>query len=523
MFFTPRSLLRGVLLFLSLFMFMNLNLKGILALRGISNSECDEDGNMSQASSKTEEEKKLKWWQLSLLGVAGTIGTGYFLGSGLAISIGGPAVLLVYILAAVGTYVVFDALAQMTAEHPEQGSFRSYAKKAFGSWAGFGSGWVYWFSELLIMGSQLTALSIFSRFWFPSVPMWVFAAGFGALSLLIVFFGNKGFDRVENVLAIIKVAAIIMFLLLAAALLAGWIGSSKYTPKLPQSRHELFPTGGIGLWSAFIFAFYAYGGIEVLGIMSYRLRKPEEAPKAGKVMLLALAVVYVVSIGLAVTMVPLTAFNPKESPFVLALRSDHLPFVPHLFNGVLIIAGFSTMTASLYAITSMMITLAQEGDAPRLFSKKWKEKYPFYALCLIAAGLMGAIIMSLWLPGKVFEYITTAAGLMILYNWSFILLSSGRLLKQNKLSGAKRWVGLLLIGAAVTGTLFHKLSRPGFYISLLIVSLIALSDWIVQYRRNKKSEPVQKSENEETNREYRSMPGGPEFRIKGIRMRKSKL
>jgi L-asparagine transporter-like permease len=468
---------------------------------------------MKQTSSKTEEDKKLKWWQLSLLGIAGTIGTGYFLGSGLAISMGGPAVLLAYILAAGGTYVVFDALARMTAEHPEQGSFRSYAKKAFGSWAGFGSGWVYWFSELLIMGSQLTALSIFSRFWFPAVPMWVFAAGFAAVSLLIVFFGNKGFDRVENILAVIKVAAILMFLVIAAALLAGWIGGGKFTPKVPLGYKALFPSGGIGLWSAFIFAFYAYGGIEVLGIMSYRLKKPEEAPKAGKVMLLGLAGVYVLSIGLAVIMVPLSAFNPKESPFVLALRSDHLAFVPHLFNGVLIIAGFSTMTASLYAITSMMITLAQEGDAPKLFSKKWKDKYPFYALCLIAAGLIGAIMMSLWLPGKVYEYITTAAGLMILYNWSFILLSAGRLLKPSLLSGVKRWTGLVLITAAVAGTLFHALSRPGFYISLLIVSLIALSDWIVQHYRGKKG----------GTHESHSLEGGPEFRITGIRLRKNKV
>lgn len=369
----------------------------------------------------------------------------------------------------------------MTANHPEKGSFRSYAKKVFGSWAGFGSGWIYWFSELLIMGSQLTASSIFSRFWFPAVPMWIFALGFAIVSLLVVFFGNKGFDRVENILAIIKVAAIVMFLVIATALLAGWIGGGKFEAKVPLSYNDLFPSGGIGLWSAFIFAFYAYGGIEVLGIMSYRLKKPEEAPKAGKVMLLGLAALYVLSIGLAVTMVPLSAFNPKESPFVLALTSDHLTFMPHLFNGVLIIAGFSTMTASLYAITSMMITLAQEGDAPKVFSKKWKDKYPFNALCLIACGLVGAIMMSLWLPGKVYEYITTAASLMILYNWSFILLSSGRLLKPSLLSGMKRWVGLVLIGLAVAGTLFHALSRPGFFISLLIISLIALSDWIVQH------------------------------------------
>ncbi|MFC9709619.1 amino acid permease [Paenibacillus sp. NPDC056933] len=478
---------------------------------------------MSKASTSSTEEKKLKWWQLSLLGVAGTIGTGYFLGSSLAISIGGPAVLLAYVFAALGTYVVFDALARMTSDHPEQGSFRSYAKKAFGSWAGFASGWMYWFSELLIMGSQLTALSIFSRFWFPSIPLWIFAAGFGILGLCIVFFGNKGFDRVENVLAIIKIAAIIMFLVIAIALLAGWIGGTKYEHKVPMDMNAIFPKGGIGLWSAFLFAFYAYGGIEVLGIMSYRLQKPEDAPKAGKVMLIALSTVYVVSIGLALVMVPLKAFNPKESPFVLALSSDHLAFVPHLFNGVLIVAGFSTMTASLYAVTSMIITLAQERDAPQLFSRKWKKKYPLCALSLIGCGLIGTIIMSLLLPGKVYEYITTAAGLMLLYNWSIILLSSGRLLKSGKFDNVKRWIGLVLIATAITGTLFHTLSRPGFYISLLLVSLIAISDVIVQRIRKKKSTTKTSNtlteEEDEDEHVAKDLSG---YHITGIRLRKKK-
>lgn len=223
----------------------------------------------------------------------------------------------------------------------------------------------------------------------------------------------------------------------------------------------------------------------MLGIMSNRLQKPEDAPKAGKVMLMTLVVVYVLSIGLAVSMVPLSAFNPKESPFVLALSSDHLVFVPHLFNGVLIIAGFSTMTASLYAETSMMITLAQEGDAPTLFSRKWKGKYPLYALSLISVGLISAIVMSLLLPGKVYEYITTAAGLMLLYNWCFILLSSGKLLESSTSSNIKRWVGLLLIAMAVVGSFFHKLSRPGVYISLLLVLFIAICDLIVQWVRRK--------------------------------------
>lgn len=130
--------------------------------------------------------------------------------------------LISFVLAAIATFIVFDVLARMTAEDPREGSFRSYAKKAYGRWAGFSSGWMYWCSEVLIMGSQMTALAIFSRFWFPGIPMWIFAAGYAVLGLLVIWIGNKGFDRLENVLAVIKVAAIVMFLVIAASALMGW-------------------------------------------------------------------------------------------------------------------------------------------------------------------------------------------------------------------------------------------------------------------------------------------------------------
>src|SRR5690625_428593 len=109
---------------------------------------------------------KLAWWQLSLLGEGCIIGTGYFLGSGIGIRMTGPSIVIAFILAGIGTYIVSEALGKMSAEDPQKGAFRSYAKKAFGSWAGFSSGWVYWFSEMLIVGSQLTALSLLTRFWF---------------------------------------------------------------------------------------------------------------------------------------------------------------------------------------------------------------------------------------------------------------------------------------------------------------------------------------------------------------------
>lgn len=81
---------------------------------------------------ETAKAKGLAWWQLSLLGIGCTIGTGYFLGSSIGIKLAGPSVLLAFLLAAVGTYIVFLALAQMTVNDPQEGSFSYYAEKAFG-------------------------------------------------------------------------------------------------------------------------------------------------------------------------------------------------------------------------------------------------------------------------------------------------------------------------------------------------------------------------------------------------------
>jgi L-asparagine transporter-like permease len=431
----------------------------------------------------------MKWWQLSLFGVAATIGTGYFLGSGIAIQIGGGSVILLFILAAFGTYIVFDVLAKMTSDNPQKGSFRSYAKLAYGRWAGFSSGWVYWSSELLIMGSQLTALSLFAKIWMPGAPMWMLASGFAVLGLGVILMGSKGFENLEHVFAIIKIAAIVMFLVIAVIAIFGLLGNGSHQPKFPTTANVFFPGGAMGAWSSFIFAFYAFGGIEIMGLMAMRLRKPKEAPKAGKVMLLLLTIIYVASLIFALTLVPLDAFVPKESPFQVALNNYKLPFVPHAFNSILIIAGFSTMAASLFAVTTILVTLADDHDAPALFSKRstGRRKLPYTAICLTTGGLIFSVVMALLLPEELYEYVTTAAGIMLLYNWFFILLSSGRLLKLTAWGKTKRIIGMLLILLAITGTLFHHTSRPGFWISLLFAGIIGILTFILNARWKKKA------------------------------------
>ncbi|MCM3024575.1 amino acid permease [Bacillus ginsengihumi] len=443
-------------------------------------------------TSKGNEKGNLKWWQLSLVGVGCTIGTGFFLGSAIGIETTGPSIVFSFLLATIGTYIVYDLLAKMTAADPQEGSFCYYANKAYGRWASFSCGWNYWSSNILIMGSQLMALSILTRFWFEHIPLWILAAGYSILSIIVVLTGTSGFDKIENLLAIIKTAAIIMFIIIASFAIFGWMPKDVHHPGIPTTTHRLFPEGIRGFWASLIYAYYAFGGIEVIGLMAMRLKKKEDAPKAGMIMLIVLAIIYILALLLAVTMDYYGAFSEKESPFVTALEKYHLSFFPHVFNAAIIIAGFSTMTASLFGVTTLLVTLAKDGDAPALFSKKvkkWKS-LPLPSLLLATIGLLASIIAALVLPGKIYEYITTAASILLLFNWGFIIISALRILTMSLLGRLLALFGVALIVAAISGTLVERTIRFGLFISLLFAAIISIVAFILQktvWKKTKKN------------------------------------
>lgn len=299
----------------------------------------------------------------------------------------------------------------------------------------------------------------------------------------MLFIGAKAFGKLESVFAVMKIAAIFMFIIIAVLALTGVIDGN---PKdnIPSTLEGFFPKGILGFWSALLFAFYAHGGIEVMGVMAIYLKKKEDAPKSGKVMLGLLGIIYVTSLILALLLMPYTKFKDDKSPFVTALSGFNLDFFPHVFTAAIIIAGFSTMSASLFSVTTILTTLSEEGDAPAIFSKQTKKKFktPLPAIALTSVGLILSIVTSLLLPDKVYQYITTAAALMLLYNWLFILAMYHRLVDTTKADKVKRVIGIILVSAAVSGALYHSTSRPGFFISLIFLSIIAI---IVLFLRKK--------------------------------------
>jgi L-asparagine transporter-like permease len=199
-------------------------------------------------------------------------------------------------------------------------------------------------------------------------------------------------------------------------------------------------------------------------------------------------VLFIVSIALALLLAPFESFHSDESPFVTALKDLRFHSVVHIFNGVLILAGFSSLVASLYSVTQMVYTIAKDGDAPKFLTKESKRKIPYRALCVTVGGMALSIVTALLLPKQVYEYITTAGGLMLLYTWLMMVLSARKLLKLTMWGHIKSITAIVLILAAASGTLFDSASRPGFYASAAFVVIIGAVTLIMRKHWKKEGE-----------------------------------
>jgi L-asparagine transporter-like permease len=434
---------------------------------------------------------KLHWWQLSLIGIGSVIGAGFFLGTGLSIERAGPSILLDYLVAGIIAFLVFSALAEMSVHDKGTGSFKKYAQEAFGRSMGFMSGWMYWVSGILIMASEITALSLFTQFWFPNAPLWLLMIIYASAGFSIILLGVKNFGTLESLFAVVKIATLIGFIVFGALFLFGAVSPVDASASM-ETRMTWFPNGLMGTWTAMIFVLFSFGGIAVVGLMSSELERKTDTPKAGLSMVVVLISIYITSLFFVVTMVSWAAISEEESPFVTALTAFDIPYIGTIFNLILITAAFSTMVGALFSITKILVSLGRDGDAPKQLSHFNKRGVATWALSLNAVALAGTIVISFVLPSSVYEYLTTAAGIILIMNWVIILASQIKTrgnYEENpdkktyfKMAGSPftSYLGIVLIGIAVAGAAFEDGERIGLFISLGIMAVILVSYYIVR-------------------------------------------
>lgn len=366
--------------------------------------------------------------QLSMIAIGGAIGTGLFLGSSLAVHAAGPGVIVSYVIGALIALLFMGALSEMAVAHPTAGSFGVYAELYLNRWAGFAVRYTYWAAQCIAIGAEAIAIAIYCQWWFPGTPKWMWVLGF---SLALVFVNARSvgsFGSFEYWFAMIKVVAIVLFILFGLALLSGLgpgkpIGSANFT-----AHGGFLATGWRGVWMAMVFVILSYIGTEVVAVTAGEAKDPQTAvPRAMRSMVGRLILFYLGAIVVLVGIVPWTQIQPGSdvtaSPFVKVFRLIGIPAAAHVVNFVVITAAASSMNCNLYLCSRMLFSLARGGLAPRSLGVVSSRGTPLPALLVSAAGLGVATLTAFFYPDSAFVYLFGISLFGGLFTWLVIFVT----------------------------------------------------------------------------------------------------
>ncbi|MGX1673540.1 amino acid permease [Streptomyces sp. NPDC055400] len=338
--------------------------------------------------------------QLSMMGLGGAIGTGLFLGSGLAISAAGPASVLAYVLCALIALVIGWALAEMTAVHPATGSFGTIGRHYLGPLAGFVIRWTYWTIQVIAIGGEVIAAGIYVRYWWPELPLWAPVVAFSLLLLAANALTVGVFGRLEYWFSTIKITAIGVFVLLGCAyIFLGLPGHEAVGTSNLSGPGGLLPHGMSGLGTAFVFVIFSYIGTEIIAVTAAESENPvRDIPRAARRMVVRLALFYVLAMAVVVTVVPWSRTaaggDVTASPFVQLFDVAAIPAAAGIMNFVVLTAALSSANANTYLATRMIHSLAVDRHAPRTFARVGRGGVPHRALAVSGLGLGAAAILS---------------------------------------------------------------------------------------------------------------------------------
>ncbi|HYX69740.1 MAG TPA: amino acid permease [Terriglobales bacterium] len=350
--------------------------------------------------------KQLSAGQMAMVGVGGSIGTGLLMGSGAAIPIAGPAVILSFVLAAAITWTVTMALGEMASTHPAAGSFGVYAELYLNPWAGFISRYGYWVAIAIAIGGEMVAAATCMRLWAPQVPALAWVALFSALLIALNLRTVGDLGRFEYWFAMFKLVTILAFVVVGAALLLG-----RHVPPQYAAQGGFFPQGRLAPLLAMSFSLFTFAGIEMVAISSGEARAVREIPRAVRLTFGLLGFVYLGAIAVLVGVMPWNgvARDVSESPFVTVFQHVGVPAASHVMNFVVLTAALSGANASLYVDSRMLFSLARGGYAPAVFGRLNKSGSPMAALLVSSFGVVLALAMEKWAPKSAYVYLIGAA------------------------------------------------------------------------------------------------------------------
>ncbi|UGU34289.1 amino acid permease [Mycolicibacterium smegmatis] len=428
--------------------------------------------------------------QLRMIAIGGVIGAGLFVGSGVVIGDTGPGTFITYGLAGVLIIMVMRMLAEMAVANPSTGSFADYSRNALGNWAGFSVGWLYWYFWVIVVGFEAIAGAKIIQFWID-VPLWL-----TALILLIAMtatnlFSVSSFGEFEYWFAGVKVAAILAFIGLGAFYVLGvWPDKDLDFSNL-TAHGGFFPLGATAVTVGVVTVIFSMVGAEIATIAAAESSDPERAvAKAANSVILRIALFFVGSAFLLVTILPWNSDQTVASPFVAAFTEMGIPYADHIMNAVVLTAVLSCLNSGMYTASRMLFVLAARREAPPQLVAVTRRGVP--ATAILTSSVIGLIcvIAAAFFPDTIFQFLLNSSGAVILFVYLLIAISQIVLRRRTDDSSlkVKMWlfpVLSILTAAAIFAILVQMFVQGGDNRSALVLSLASWAVVIVLFWLNR--------------------------------------
>lgn len=378
--------------------------------------------------------------QVQMIAIGGAIGTGLFLGAGGRLASAGPSLFIVYAICGLFAYLILRALGELVLHRPSSGSFISYAREFFGEKAAFVSGWLFFLQWATAAIADVTAAALYVQFWsmFTSVPQWILAL----IALVVVLGLNllsvKVFGEMEFWFSLIKVTALVLFLIVGAIFLAFQfpltVGDETVIPGINiwVDNGGLFPGGLVASVLVIQGVIFAYAAIELIGTAAGETANPQKViPRAINTVIIRIAVFYVGSVLLLALLLPSTAYKGDESPFVTFFSSigngGMGEIAGSIMNFVVLTAALSSLNAGLYSTGRILRSMSSAGSAPKFTFRMNKRGVPYGGILLTAGISLLGVILNFLVPADAFNIVLNVSALCILSTWGTIILCQMRL------------------------------------------------------------------------------------------------
>lgn len=388
----------------------------------------------AHATAESPLQRSLKGRHLQMIAIGGSIGTGLFVGSGKVLATGGPAsVLIAYALIGCMLYCTVHALGEMAVLFPVAGSFSHYSTRFIDPAWGFAMGWNYALQWLVVLPLEIVAASITVDYWGSSISNAAWVAIFWVLIVSINMFGVRGYGEAEFVFSLIKVIAVIGFIILGIILNCGGGPEGGYIGGKYWHSPGAFHNGFKGLCSVFVNAAFAFAGTELVGLAAAETANPRKSlPTAVKQVFWRICLFYIVSLTLVGLLVPYddprlisgqSSSDIRASPFVIAIKNAGIAVLDSIMNVVIMIAVLSVGNSSVYGSSRTLAALAEQKQAPQFLAYIDRKGRPLWAIMVASSlGLLSFLAAS-DKQTVAFEWMMAISGLSSIFTWGSVCLA----------------------------------------------------------------------------------------------------